>query len=74
MLIDKDGDGVPDVVQVALARLAPQTVAITPPAVTQGFMAAPVVEPRRVKPRVSDETVQRMAAKFASQSKHAVKQ
>lgn len=65
LLIDKDGDGVPDVVQVALARIAPQTVAIAPPAqaAPQTLMSAP--EPRRVKQRVADEALERFATKFA---------
>lgn len=77
-MIDKDGDGVPDVVQVALAKIAPQTATITPPPnlpPAQGFMSASTMEPRRmVKARASDGAVEALAQKFARQAKGAVKQ
>lgn len=64
--IDKDKNGIPDIIDIALAKIAPQTALIAPPA--QSFMAPPsIVEPRRmVKARASDEVVERLAAKFAT--------
>lgn len=72
-LIDKDGNGIPDVLEIALAKIAPQTALITPPPPTQGFMERPI-EPRRVKARASDAAVELLASKFARQAKGAVKQ
>lgn len=62
-LIDKDGDGIPDVVQVALAKIAPHTITIPKPA-TQAFMSEPAVEPRGAKPRVMLDP-KAFAAKYA---------
>ena len=73
-LIDKDGNGIPDVLEIALAKIAPHTAMIAAPASAQGFMSPPVIERRQVKPRVSDATVEALAQKFARQSKSAVKQ
>ena len=59
--------------EIALAKIAPQTALITPPPPTQGFMERPI-EPRRVKARASDAAVELLASKFARQAKGAVKQ
>lgn len=64
-LIDKDGDGIPDVVQVALAKIAPHTITIPKPELAQGFMAAPEPQPRGVKARDADKAMQAFAAKYA---------
>lgn len=63
-LIDKDGDGVPDVVQVALAKIAPHTITIPKPAAL-GFMSEPAEpQPRGVKPSVMLDP-KTLAAKYA---------
>ena len=74
--LDKNKNGIPDFLEIALAKIAPQTAMIAAPAEAQGFASRPlVVEPRRVvKARVSDATVEALAQKFARQSKSAVKQ
>lgn len=79
-LIDKDGDGIPDVLEIALAKIAPQTAMIARPdplAAPQGFMSA--TEPARrgvapVKPRASDAAVEALASKFTRRPKGTVTQ
>lgn len=75
-LIDKDGNGIPDVLEIALAKIAPHTAMIAAPVEAQGFVTRPqITEPRRVvKSRAADAAVEALAAKFARQSKSAVKQ
>lgn len=73
--LDKNRNGVPDFLEIALAKIAPQTAMIAAPAETQGFMSRPtIVEPRRVKPRVSDAALEAVAQKFARRPKGTVTQ
>ncbi len=62
-LVDKDGDGIPDILEIALAKIAPNTAMIGKPEMAQGFMAAP--EPRGVKARDPHKEIQSFAAKYA---------
>lgn len=74
--LDKDRNGVPDFLEIALAKIAPQTAFIAAPAETQGFMSRPqIVEPRRVvKARASDAAVEALAQKFSRRPKGTVTQ
>ena len=65
-LVDKDGDGIPDILEIALAKIAPNTAMIGKPELAQGFMAAPEPQPRGVKARESDKAIAAFAAKYAS--------
>lgn len=76
-LYDKDGNGIPDVLEIALAKIAPQTAMIAPPdpmAAPQGFMAAPEASRRGVKPRSTTVDVEALAAKFSRRPKGTVTQ
>ena len=64
-LVDKDGDGIPDILEIALAKIAPNTAMIGKPELAQGFMAAPEPQPRGVKARDADKAMQAFAAKYA---------
>ncbi|HAH10831.1 MAG TPA: hypothetical protein DCL48_12105 [Alphaproteobacteria bacterium] len=63
-LVDKDGDGIPDILEIALAKIAPNTAMIGKPELAQGFMAAVDPQPRAAK-RDADKAIQAFAAKYA---------
>ena len=63
--LDKNQNGVPDFLELALAKIAPQTALISQPEFTQAFAAPVEPQPRGVKPRDAHKEIQAFAAKYA---------